>query len=367
MEEEPTYHVQFIDGASSFEFTSTSSILRPDDYHPSSAPHIVSAAVAEVYGNPDAPVTIRIGNGGLGPTGLLQALCSAYISQRCQPPQSDKGESGASDLKFEWVCNHSRHTQAALQAGVVDVALTYEREEEDRAEKEGWSRRVGVLCHDHFVLAGPNSDPAGLRRLRQKRAVTNASNAKGTRTLSPSVAFKVIADTRSPFHTRGDGSATMHREQSLWSAAGVSPGESPHDGGDGGWYKRLPCTPLEALRAADAEGAYLLTDRATVLLAYHTGEVRNLDVFVEGAEELLSPCSILLRSDEKRNEVMDFVKWLGGQDAQTVVEQYGRGWEAGIPLFTPISQAEVAPGDEFAHQQREKHGRPGASFHRSRL
>ncbi|KAL1896081.1 hypothetical protein Sste5346_004820 [Sporothrix stenoceras] len=343
MEEGPTYRVEFINGASIFEFTSTSSILRPDDYHPSSAPHIVSAAVADVYGNPDAPVTIRIGNGGLGPTGLLKALCSAYLSQLSQP-----GNSGASDLKFEWICNHSRHTQAALQAGVVDVALTYEREEEDRAEREGWSRRAGVLCHDHFVLAGPRNDPAGLRRLR------------ATTTLSPSAAFRVIADSRSPFHTRGDGSATMHREQSLWSAAGVSP-----HGGD--WYKRLPCTPLEALRTADAEGAYLLTDRATVLLAYHTGEVRDLDVFFEGAEELLSPCSILLRSDETRNEVLGFVKWLGGQDAQAIIEQYGRGWEAGIPLFTPISQAEVAPDDEFAHQQRGRRGRPGASFHRSKL
>jgi ABC-type tungstate transport system permease subunit len=152
MRPDTTYQVEFVSPSGTIPFTSKSEVLRADTYHDNSAPHKVSAATAETYGNPEALTTIRIGNGGLGPTGLLRSLCDAYLE-----------EAGLGDhIKFEWVCNHSRHTQVALQAGVVDIGFTYEREEEARATSEGWAQTAGVFCHDHFVLAGPKADPADL-------------------------------------------------------------------------------------------------------------------------------------------------------------------------------------------------------------
>ncbi|GFZ48875.1 hypothetical protein JCM24511_06624 [Saitozyma sp. JCM 24511] len=316
------YSVELIDGPSRVQFTSASSILRPDGYHPAGAPHLVSSATAEVYGNPKATKTIRIGNGGLGPTGALRQLCLAFIVQR-------------PDLRIDWVVNHSRHTQVALQAGAIDVALTYEREEEQAAETEGWSRTMGILCHDHFVVAGPRQDPAGLRGLHGSAGRADDVDISKVRPLS-TVAFANIAKSQSTFHSRGDGSATMHRELAIWDSAGVWPREQ-------GWYKVIAGTPLAALQRAAADGAYLLIDRATFLYAHHIGAVRDVEVFVEGGSELMNTTCILVRAEEKRGEVLEFVEWLQGPEAQAIIERFGKDWELGVPLVTPVSQLEVAP------------------------
>jgi ABC-type tungstate transport system permease subunit len=322
MSASPKYHVELIDGPSRVQFTSSSSILRPDGYHPAGAPHLVSSATAEIYGNPKGTKTIRIGNGGLGPTGALRQLCLAYLGQR-------------PDLKFDWVINHSRHTQVALQAGVVDVALTYEREEEQAAETEGWSRTVGTLCHDHFVIGGPREDPAGLIGLHGSARGANDVDASKAKPLS-ALAFDKIAKSHSTFHSRGDGSATMHRELAIWTSGGVTPKEEA-------WYKVIANTPLAALQRAAADGAYLLIDRSTFLYAHHIGAVRDVEVFVEGGSELMNTTCILVRADERRGEVLDFVEWLQGPAAQAIIERFGKNWDLGVPLVTPVSQLEVAP------------------------
>lgn len=65
-------------------------------------------------------------NVGAGHTGLLEALCSAYLV----------GRSGTASIA--WVHNHSRNNQLALLHGHVDIALTYERDQERLAQAEGW-------------------------------------------------------------------------------------------------------------------------------------------------------------------------------------------------------------------------------------
>jgi tungstate transport system substrate-binding protein len=95
----------------------------------------------------------------------------------------------------------------------VDIALTYEREEEATAEDEGWSKTEGVLGHDHFVLAGPREDPAGI-----------ASCIDVVQSLGKIALEGWKGKDQVSFHTRGDGSATMHKEHSLWEAAAVSTG-----------------------------------------------------------------------------------------------------------------------------------------------
>ncbi|RSH76976.1 uncharacterized protein EHS24_003915 [Apiotrichum porosum] len=307
----PTYRVDFVSQHGHREqFHTSSEILRADAYHDNSRPHEVSSSALETYGDPAAPNVVRIGNGGLGPTGLLRALCETYLEER------DLWER----LRIEWVCNHSRHTQVALQAGVVDIGLTYERAEEDRAELEGWSTTIDMLCHDHFVLVGPRDDPA---------AVTSRLHVAG--------GFDAIATRRAPFHTRGDGSATMHKEHQLWTSARVT--DDQRD--EGSWYQRVPGTPMEALDNANKHNAYLLTDRATYIVAKQRGLADGLAVFFEGGDVLLNSCAIVVRSDEDRDPVCKLVAWLREPDAQEIIATYGEEWDIGLPLVTPSHQREV--------------------------
>ncbi len=317
------YSVLFVSNTTAVPYQSTSSILRPDLYHDGTKPHIISSQTVEVYGDDTAPDVVRIGNGSLGgPTGLLAVLCQEFLSEnRLQKL-----------LRIEWVRNHSRHTQIAVQAGVVDIGLTYEREEEDVAAKEGWSQTVDILLNDHFVLAGPRSNPArlplhdiasSLRRLALEGLDGNGH---------------VL------FHTRGDGSATMHKEDALWNLAQI-----PHLDRDGApWYHRLPGTPHEALVQANQERAYLLTDRATFLMAKSRGEIEDMVIFNEGGDVLLNACAIIVRSGENRKMVMDLVGWLRGNRAQCLIEQYGKGTKVGLPYVTRRDKAEV---DEMGELQ----------------
>ncbi|RLL93058.1 hypothetical protein CFD26_101542 [Aspergillus turcosus] len=97
------------------------------------------------------------GNMATQPTqvfGQGEALAKDYLSLRDTPGS------------IEWVCNHSRNTQLALFHGHIDLALTYEREQEEISVLEGWAENAGCIFHDHFCLIGPEQDPANIRQVQ---------------------------------------------------------------------------------------------------------------------------------------------------------------------------------------------------------
>ena len=65
--------------------------------------------------------------------------------------------------------------------------------------------------HNDFVIVGPSADPAGINGI--KTAVE---------------AFTKIADSQSPFISRGDDSGTNAKELAIWKSANITP--------DGDWY-----------------------------------------------------------------------------------------------------------------------------------
>lgn len=238
-----------------------------------------------------------------------------------------------------WVCNHSRNTQLALLHGHIDVALTYERDQEALAAAEGWSRTVGCVMHDHFCLAGPLADPAGVR---------------DAPTLGD--ALTRIATSRSLFHSRADASATMWKEQSLWKTGAFRPWEKLDDDDEAvsSWYRTSVLSPAEALKGADAAGAYLLTDRSTLLRQVSLGTISRTTVFFEPAAEddvLMNSCYALC-SPSASPVVTKFLDYLVSDRAQDLVESYGRK-EVGIPLFAKAA-------DGFARTPL-KAGRPDGS------
>lgn len=243
----------------------------------------------------------------IGATGLIRALAEDYLSTL-----PDK-------YSIQWICNHSRNTQLALLHGYIDVALTYERDQEELAAKEGWSHTAGCVMHDHFCLAGPVLDPARL---------------SGSKSLSESLAR--VAEAKALFHSRADASATMWKERGLWKdvEGQPQPWERLDDASVSSWYKTSVLSPAEALKKADREGAYLLTDRSTLLRQVWLGNVANTTVFVEpdaGDHVLMNSCYALCSPSASR-ETKAFVDYLLSDRAQSLIESYGKD-EAGLPLF----------------------------------
>ncbi|KAI7789061.1 hypothetical protein LA080_005165 [Diaporthe eres] len=272
----------------------------------------------EVYGT--GPVLLRIGQGA---TGLIGALANDYLSTLSE------------NRSIVWVCNHSRNTQLALLHEYVDIALTYERDQEDLAAAEGWSLTKGCVFHDHFCLAGPLGDPAGVGNMN-----------------SLSDGLRQIAKSKALFHSRADTSATMWKERGLWSACNLRPWEaSENRSSEDQWYQTSLLSPSEALRKADAAGAYLLTDRSTLLRQVSTGTISNTTVFFEPtseSDELMNSCYVLSSTTPSR-ETLDFLKYLFTDRAQGIIGSYGADG-CGLPLF-------AAAGDGFARTTL-KGGRP---------
>lgn len=247
----------------------------------------------------------------LGLTGLVGALSNDYLTTISQPHA------------IEWVCNHSLNTQIALYRGHIDLALTYERDREKQAVSEGWSRSAGCIFHDHFCLAGPVSDPAGVR---SARTLTDA--------------LERIASSRALFHSRADGSATMVKERSLWAQCHLTPwSNSSADG----WYKTSLHTPPEALKQADASGAYLLTDRSTLLQQTILETIHSTTVFFEPRNSdspLMNSCYALYPSVQTSladKSTASFIQYLLSERGQNIIGSFGVE-QSGLPLFAPVSE-----------------------------
>lgn len=277
----------------------------------------INTSTTAVYGDATAPLGFRLGNGGAGHTGLLRVLSEAFIQRHDEK------------FRIEWVINHSRHTQIALLGDVVQVGLTYEPEWEDIGIAEGWAERVTMAFHDRFILVGPASNPAN---------VSSGADIK--------VAMREIAthgESKAPsghrealFHSRGDGSATHYKELQLWGLCGVDLAHATS------WRQRISLTPYEALKRADKDGAYAITDRATLLTAAKDGVVPNLRVYVEDGKHLINPCAALINLKAPVNRLArDFAHWLASEEAQKIIENFGKKWKLQLPIFAPKSKTQV--------------------------
>ena len=295
-----------------------------------SSPEHINTQDQEIYGNSSHPIRFRIGNGGAGYTGILRLLSETFIA--------DNG----GNFRIGWVTNHSRHSQIALLADIVQIALTYEPENERISIEEGWAERVGLIFHDHFIIVGPD----------QLQAKYCSTRKDATGFLEEFADTNAARETENSliFHTRGDGSATFTKERLLWKAAGV-------DITGVKWLTTYPLSPYEALKKAQEESAFLLTDRATCLTAKRDGIIPSLQAHVEGGEELLNHCSALVKnisvldgeddeSVERTRAARRFAEWLMGSKVQKLIHEYGRNWKLGKPLFT------VAERSEFDEEDR---------------
>ena len=280
-----------------------------------------SVEPAAVYGNPEN-VVLRIGNGGAGQAGLVQALANAYIAAR--------GVSGQPPLGVAWYKSDTTATLAYLKDGTVGVGLTYNEAAEAIAVSDGYVENYAYAFRDHFCIVGPLNNPAGLVPGRDARS------------LFQSLYTAVQAGTTPPtrFLSRFDKSATNIKESELWVTIGQVPWAIPYST----WYHVFLDFPIQALEAAAALGHYTLTDWGTWLSA-DPSVTKMLTLFRKGEDNatdvLLNPCHALASTRASAADqavANDFITWLVSAAGQAVIagfEKYGQALYSPAPPKDP--------------------------------
>jgi tungstate transport system substrate-binding protein len=171
--------------------------------------------------------------------------------------------------------------------GNADVLLVHARAREDEFMDAGHGVRREDVMYNDFVIAGPESDPAGIQ------GMTDAAEA-----------FKKLAEAEAAFISRGDESGTHTKELAIWKEAGIEP--------SGDWYISAGQGMGEVLAMAGEQEGYTLSDRATYLARSKEG--LELAILVEGIQ-LFNPYGVIAVNPDKGAHIKadlanQFIDWI---------------------------------------------------------
>ncbi len=194
------------------------------------------------------------------------------------------------------------------QAGDVDAILVHSRAAEEAFVAEGYGTHRREIMYNDFVLIGPAADPAGIAK-----AATAAQ------------ALSAIAQSESPFVSRGDDSGTHKKELSLWADAGGVP--------EAAWYKAVGAGMGASLNTAAGLDAYIMSDRASWL---NFGNKAGLALLFSGDPVLFNQYAYLPVNPERHPHVKaqaaaNLENWLVSPRAEALINGYTIGGET---LFT---------------------------------
>lgn len=197
------------------------------------------------------------------------------------------------------------------ERGDADVLLVHSPGAEEEFMDGGHGVSREPVMHNGFVIVGPKEDPANLE---------GAADA--------AEALTRIAESQSPFASRGDDSGTHAKELALWEEAGVDAA--------GEWYFETGQGMGQTLTIADQKSAYTLADRGSFLAMV------NLDstITFAGSGDLRNLYHVIVvdRGEEPVRCAEEFSTWIRERAVQERigdfgVEQYGK------PLFAPDARA----------------------------
>ncbi len=229
------------------------------------------------------PADLRLGaTHTLDDSGILSALMQGFESARgirVRPLVAGTGQ----------VLTYARN-------GDVDLVFTHSRTDEEALVASGVGKaRVDVMWNE-FVIAGPASDPARIRGMRDAAEALARIRAAGAR-----------------FVSRGDDSGTHKKELQLWKdAGGLSRWPGYLSAGQGAGRSLMIAFELDA---------YCLVDRAT-----HRQLSRNhpLAILVAGDTRLLNEYGVTtLRPAAGRllheAEAEAFAAWIVSDEARRII------------------------------------------------
>jgi tungstate transport system substrate-binding protein len=186
--------------------------------------------------------------------------------------------------------------------GAVDVIWVDDRPSEEFfvAQRHALERRE--VMYVDYVIGGPRTDPA---------AIGDSGSAPG--------ALKEIAETKSPFVSRGDGSGAHAAERRVWNAAGRVP-----ETGAGTWYFSANARAPEMLALAGAKQAYFLIDQPSWLALKNHYALIEL---AKGGAMLQVPYGVLVVNDLKHATARyalgkRLADWLTGSQGRALIAKF---------------------------------------------
>jgi tungstate transport system substrate-binding protein len=198
------------------------------------------------------------------------------------------------------------------ERGDADALLIHDPIGESKFLAHGCGVDLRGVMYDDFVIVGPDTDPAGIRHLRDA-----------------SKAFAQIASAGELFASRGDDSGTHRMELRLWKLAGIQlDPRSP-------WYRKLGQGMEATLKIAAATNAYTLTDRASWTKFNNR---RHLEILTAGDPALFNPYSSVLENPAKWPHVKfsnarTWHEWLTSKPGADAIASYRIN---GVQVFFPL-------------------------------
>jgi tungstate transport system substrate-binding protein len=197
------------------------------------------------------------------------------------------------------------------EEGNADVLLVHSPAAEKELVEAGFGIDRQLLMHNSFLIAGPATDPAGIK------GATSVQDA-----------LTKIADAKATFVSRGDESGTHTKELGYWKKAGIEPA--------GDWYLQSGQGMGATLQIAAERGGYTLTDNATWLAQQANLQLESL---VTDDPSLLNPYHVIVVNPEKWPKVnvdgaKAFAAFLLSPEGQELIGAFGLD-TLGEPLFVP--------------------------------
>ena len=199
------------------------------------------------------------------------------------------------------------------ESGDADVLMVHAKAKEEEFVKAGFGTERIEFMYNDFILVGPSKDGLDLK----KEAPNDIEKA-----------FKLIADKKAEFISRGDESGTDTKEKGIWKAMNIVPA-SP-------WYIEAGKGMGAVLQMADEKNAYTLSDRATYL---SMKDKLELQILVENDKKLYNQYSVIRLNYEKlgiknKDGAEEFIKWITSDKALELIKNFGVE-KYGQPLFIP--------------------------------
>ncbi len=217
-------------------------------------------------------------------------------------------------IKLHWVATGTGKAMALGKNCDVDMLLVHAPKAELEFIKDGYGISRHQIMYNDFVIIGPKSDPALIKR----KPVSEA--------------FHMIASKKMSFTSRGDDSGTHKKEISLWKSAGLTVPDRES------WYYQTGQGMLTTISIAEELDSYSINDRGTYI-KYKSKWKGNppLVILIEGDHSLLNQYSIIAVNPNKCEKVEydmtdEFIKWIISPKAQKLIGDFK---SMGKQLFIP--------------------------------
>lgn len=224
----------------------------------------------------------------------------------------------ATDIELKWVATG---TGKALKLGEncdCDVLMVHAPASEKKYVEAGFGVNRRQIMVNDFVIIGPDSDPAEIRKM----GVCSA--------------LQKISEKKAIFASRGDNSGTNKKEIFLWKKCAEQVPEQE-------WYLETGQGMLATINIADERQGYTMTDRGTYI-KYEDNRKGNppLKIMVEEDTSLLNQYSVIEVNQSRCSKVKNdlarqFGDWLISKDGQEAIAHFRL---LGRQLFTPNASAE---------------------------